>query len=172
LWLSRALVAVLGLASAPAIAEDAALGFERTPPRLSFTDGEVSYWRPGDSDWTDARVNTALADGDELSTGPGANLELQVGSRAWVRSGEASLLALNLTRLDIGGGHDLAAPAEPHAFHFIHRRRERDFEATGALAGVRTGNRHPVRHEDQPRQYRSSQLRDSRMAVRISTAIE
>ncbi|MEX2205167.1 MAG: DUF6600 domain-containing protein, partial [Myxococcota bacterium] len=94
LWLSRALVAVLGLASAPAIAEDTALGFERTPPRLSFIDGEVSYWRPGDEDWTEARVNTALAHGDELSTGPGANLELQVGPRAWVRSGEASLLGL------------------------------------------------------------------------------
>jgi hypothetical protein len=93
-WLSRILVAAVALAGAPALAEETALGFERTPPRLSFTDGEVSYWRPGASDWTDARVNTALAAGDELSTGPGANLELQVGSRAWLRAGEASQLGL------------------------------------------------------------------------------
>ena len=91
---ARALVALLAFAGAPALAEDSALGFERTPPRLSFTDGDVSYWRPGASDWSDARVNTALAAGDELSTGPGANLELQVGSRAWVRAGEATQLGL------------------------------------------------------------------------------
>ena len=85
---------------------------------------------------------------------------------------ERALLALDRARPDLARGHDLAAPAEPDALHFIHRRRERDFEAAGALAGARPRKRHPVRNEDQPRQYRSSQLRDSRMAVRISPAIE
>ena len=94
-WLMHTVFVVLGLAGAPAYAqEDTALGFERTPPRLSFTDGEVSYWRPGASDWSEARVNSALAAGDELATGEAANLELQVGSRAWVRAGEASQLGL------------------------------------------------------------------------------
>ena len=94
---SLALLIALALAATPAAAEDdqsSALGFERTPPRLAFTDGEVSYWRPGDEDWTAARVNTPLAEGDELSTGAGANLELQIGARAFMRAGEATQLAL------------------------------------------------------------------------------
>jgi len=103
-----ALVWLLSLAGAPALAADAAadaaestaLGFERTPPRLSFSDGEVSYWRPGAVDWTAARVNTALAVGDELSTGAGANLELQVGGRAFVRAGEATQLGLTALEPD------------------------------------------------------------------------
>ena len=74
--------------------DDEALGFERTPPRLSFTDGEVSFLRPGADDWTPARVNTALAAGDELYTAQSANLELQIGARAFVRAGENTQLGL------------------------------------------------------------------------------
>jgi len=109
-WSSSVLVWLLSLAgaSAPALAEESAptadessaLGFERTPPRLSFTDGEVSYWRPGADDWTEAQVNTPLAAGDELSTGPGANLELQVGGRAYVRAGEEAQLGLTALEPD------------------------------------------------------------------------
>ena len=78
-WLAAALCAGL---LAPAVAaraqdDDEALGFERTPPRLSFADGEVSYLRPGAEDWTPAVVNTALAPGDELYTAAGANVDLQ-----------------------------------------------------------------------------------------------
>ena len=51
----------------------------RTPPRLSYVNGEVSYWRPGAADWAPAQINTALAPGDETYTGNGGNLELQVG---------------------------------------------------------------------------------------------
>src|SRR5512145_2166990 len=67
-WLALALCAALAAAAAPAHAQDddEALGFERTPPRLSFADGEVSFWRSGAEDWTPAHVNTALAAGDEL----------------------------------------------------------------------------------------------------------
>ena len=56
-----------------------------TPPRLSFVDGQVSFFRPGDPDWTPARVNTPLAPGDQLYTGSPGNLELQIGARAFVR---------------------------------------------------------------------------------------
>jgi hypothetical protein len=56
-----------------------------TPPRLSFTDGQVSFWRPGAQDWAGAQVNTPLAPGDELYTGSPGNLELQIGPRAFVR---------------------------------------------------------------------------------------
>jgi hypothetical protein len=52
------------------------------PPRLSLLDGEVSFWRPGVQDWTPARVNTPLAAGDLLYTGPRANCEVQIGPRA------------------------------------------------------------------------------------------
>ena len=90
--------------------DDEALGFERTPPRLSFTDGEVSFLRPGADDWTPARVNTALAPGDELYTGAGANLELQIGARAFVRAGENTQLGLtslepDFLQLRVTSGH-------------------------------------------------------------------
>src|SRR2546430_16789361 len=62
--------------------EEGAIG--ATPPRLSFADGEVSYFRPGAQDWAPAQVNTAPAPGDELYTGNPGKLELQVGARAFV----------------------------------------------------------------------------------------
>ena len=58
---------------------------DQTPPRLSFVDGQVSFWRPGAQDWAQAQVNTPLAPGDQLSTGSPGNLELQIGVRAFVR---------------------------------------------------------------------------------------
>ena len=60
--------------------------FDETPPRLSLTDGQVSFWRPGAPDWTQAQVNTPLAPGDALSTGAPGTLEVQVGGRAFVRA--------------------------------------------------------------------------------------
>src|SRR5206468_284836 len=69
---------------APAIPADAPIG--RTPPRLSYVDGEVSFWRPGASNWAPAQVNTPLAAGDETYTGNRGNLELQIGARAFVRA--------------------------------------------------------------------------------------
>ncbi len=61
---------VLALGSLPALGADEAPNpepepqvpepqvAERTPPRLSFTDGKVSFWRPGAEDWSPAQVNT------------------------------------------------------------------------------------------------------------------
>ena len=67
-----------------------------TPPRLSYREGEVSFWRPGADDWTPAQINIPLAPGDELYTADRANLELQVGSRAFVRaSGDTQLGLVN-----------------------------------------------------------------------------
>ena len=57
----------------------------RTPPRLSFVDGQVSFWRPGAPEWTQAQINTPLAPGDQVYTGSPGNLELQIGGRAFVR---------------------------------------------------------------------------------------
>ncbi|HKW94221.1 MAG TPA: DUF6600 domain-containing protein, partial [Methylomirabilota bacterium] len=59
---------------------------DRTPPRLSFVDGQVSFWRPGAQDWAQAQLNTPLAPGDELATASPGNLEVQIGARAFVRA--------------------------------------------------------------------------------------
>src|SRR6266436_4098736 len=82
----------------------------RTPPRLSYADGEVSYFRPGAQDWAPAQVNTALAPGDELYTGNRGNLELQVGARAYVRAWGDSQLGLvnhepDFLQIKVTGGH-------------------------------------------------------------------
>ena len=67
---------------------------DQTPPRLSFVDGQVSFWRPGAQDWAQAQVNTPLAPGDQLSTGSPGNLELQIGARAFVRGWANTQLGL------------------------------------------------------------------------------
>ncbi len=58
----------------------------QTPIRLSYTDGEVSFWRSGAPDWSQAVVNTPLASGDELAAGSRGTLELQVGPRSFIRA--------------------------------------------------------------------------------------
>ncbi len=96
-------------AAVPA-SEDQGGAIGRTPPRLSFTSGEASFWRPGADDWAPAQVNTPLAPGDELYTGHQGNLELQVGARAFVRAwGDTQLglvnLAPDLLQLKATAGH-------------------------------------------------------------------
>src|SRR5262245_40991000 len=59
---------------------------DRTPPRLAYTHGEVSFWRAGAPEWSPAQVNTPLAPGDRLYAAPGGTLELQIGARAFVRA--------------------------------------------------------------------------------------
>jgi len=78
------LVVALVLAVVPGAVADEAPAV--TPPRLSYLDGEVSFWRPGADSWTPAPPNLALAPGDELYTGHPGNAELQVGPRAFVRA--------------------------------------------------------------------------------------
>jgi len=111
-WLALALCTALVVSADPVLArdDDDAIGFERTPPRLSFADGEVSFLRSGADDWTPARVNTALAAGDELYTGDSANLELQIGARAFTRAGENTQLGLtslepDFLQLRVKAGH-------------------------------------------------------------------
>ncbi|MFI5396177.1 MAG: DUF6600 domain-containing protein [Candidatus Binatia bacterium] len=100
----------------PAVANDEPPSAEeakeigRTPPRLSFTDGDVSFWRPGAEDWVQARVNTAIAPGDQLYAGDRANLELQIGARAFVRAGAETQLGIenqepDFLQLKVTAGH-------------------------------------------------------------------
>jgi hypothetical protein len=58
----------------------------RTPPRLSYVNGEASFFRPGADEWAPAQLNTPLAPGDELYTGHRGNLEIQIGAREFVRA--------------------------------------------------------------------------------------
>src|SRR5437867_12089388 len=81
-----------------------------TPPRLSFIDGDVSFWRPGAEDWAPAQVNTAVAAGDSLYTGDNANLELELGPGAFVRAGSGTELSLEsleteLAQFKLTSGH-------------------------------------------------------------------
>ncbi len=99
-----------GVRAADAPAGSLAQATEPTPPRVSYIHGEVSFWRPGAGDWTRAEINTPLAPGDLLDTGPGGNVELQIGARAFVRAAEATRLGLSthepdLVQLTVTAGH-------------------------------------------------------------------
>jgi hypothetical protein len=81
-----------------------------TPPRLSYVDGQVSYWRPGAEDWVPAQLNLALAPGDQLHTGHPGNVELQVAARAFVRAwGDTQFVLVDQTQdllhLSVTDGH-------------------------------------------------------------------
>jgi hypothetical protein len=71
----------------------------RTPPRLSYLDGAVSFQRDGQGQWTPALLNTPLAAGDMLYATADSNLEIQVGPRAFIRAGNAET-ALTLVSLE------------------------------------------------------------------------
>src|SRR5215831_18656722 len=109
--LALALVSQIALPAAvvrAAEGDDNAVG--ATPPRLSYADGDVSYFRPGATDWAPAEVNTAVAPGDELYTGNRGNLELQVGARAFVRAWGDSQLGLvnhepDFLQIKVTSGH-------------------------------------------------------------------
>src|SRR5213080_3576358 len=93
------LVALVG--RAPGVGAAISRGAGPTPPRLSFADGEVSFWRPGAEDWAPAKVNTPLAAGDSLYTGDNANFELQVGPGAFVRAGAGTELGVESLESDL-----------------------------------------------------------------------
>src|SRR6185369_4073586 len=90
---SMLLAAMLVISAAPARAQQQrAIG--PTPPRLAFMEGDVSFWREGADDWAAAQVNTPLAAGDELYAPDGANFEIAVASRAYVRGGADTQLGI------------------------------------------------------------------------------
>src|SRR5215470_8216350 len=78
-------------ANAPATTE----AVDVTPARISYINGQVSFWRPGADDWTPAKINTPLAPGDVLYAGPDGNVEIQVGPRAFVRAAEGTQIGLD-----------------------------------------------------------------------------
>ncbi len=80
---------------APPGAQTGAQPSEATPARVSYINGEVSFWRPGAQDWTPATLNTPLAPGDVLYTGSNGNVEIQTGPRAFVRAAEGTQIGLD-----------------------------------------------------------------------------
>jgi len=83
---------------------------ERTPPRVSLIQGQVSFWRPGTEDWAPASLNLPLAPGDALYAGRGATAEVEIGPRALVRAGEDTELGLenqerDFLQLEVKTGH-------------------------------------------------------------------
>lgn len=64
------------------------------PLRLSYTNGNVSFWRYGAADWVEARINTPLVIGDALYTGKNADLELQAEGRAFIRADDNTQISL------------------------------------------------------------------------------
>lgn len=64
------------------------------PLRLSYIEGDVSFWRYGADDWTDARRNTPLAAGDALYVDGEGSLELQMASRAFIRASDDTQVSL------------------------------------------------------------------------------
>lgn len=85
---------LLALSGTPAMADEDDDLWAPTPPRLSYIEGQVSYWRPGADDWASARPNLALAEGDALYTGDRSNLEVQFDNRSFVRADENTQLTL------------------------------------------------------------------------------
>ncbi len=101
-------VVALSLGATRAGAQREATG--PTPPRVALVDGVVTFWRPGAEDWTPAKANTALAEGDELYVSDRGNVELQIGSRAFVRAGADTQIGLEALDADtmqykVTGGH-------------------------------------------------------------------
>jgi uncharacterized protein DUF6600 len=68
---------------------------EPTPPRVSYIHGQVSFWRPGAEGWAPAKLNTPLAPGDALYTGPDGTVEVQIGPRAFARAAAGTQLGID-----------------------------------------------------------------------------
>ena len=81
--------------SAQPVAPPAGNARQVTPSRVSYLDGDASFWRPGAQDWAPAKLNTALAPGDVLYTAQKGNVEIQIGPRAFVRAAERTQIGLD-----------------------------------------------------------------------------
>ena len=82
-------------------------------------------------------------------------------------SGIVVLGDLSGTRIVVGCA---STPAKPKPAALAQRRPDRDLEPAGARVAI--GNANSVRDYDEPRQYRSPQLRDSLIALKINPDIE
>ena len=77
--------------------------------RISFVRGDVSTQHDGSSDWAAATVNTPVVNGDHISTGPNARVEIQLDHANILRLSDRSTanvasLAGNPMQIQIGQG--------------------------------------------------------------------
>ena len=56
------LTAIAAAAQATDAPESQQTAIDRRPPRLSFADGQVSFWRPGAQDWVEAQVKNTRSE--------------------------------------------------------------------------------------------------------------
>jgi len=87
-------IAMLLMFSLTAFAQEDDTKTAASPMRLSYAEGEVSFWRYGSKDWVEAQLNTPIAVGDSLYVGSDGDLELEMGSRAFVRADDDTQLTL------------------------------------------------------------------------------
>jgi hypothetical protein len=90
---STCVLVLAALCATPALAEEEDPD-AISPLRLSYVEGDVGFWRNGAEDWTDARLNTPLAAGDALYVDGDGTLELQLGSRAFIRASDDTELSV------------------------------------------------------------------------------
>jgi hypothetical protein len=69
-------------------------------------------------------------------------------------------------------GQNRSPPAEPQAAMSLEQGANGNRKPAGLVAVIAARHSHAIRNHYQPRQYRSSQLRDSRIAVKIRPVIE
>jgi hypothetical protein len=62
--------------------------------RISLIHGDVSYKRHETEDWETARLNTPLVEGDTISTGNNARVEIQIDARNFLRLASDSVLRI------------------------------------------------------------------------------
>lgn len=91
--LTASLLLLIALFALPALAQEDDPN-AISPLRLSYLEGDVGFWRNGAEDWTDARLNTPLAPGDALYVDGDGTLELQLGSRAFIRASDDTELSV------------------------------------------------------------------------------
>src|SRR5262245_3427871 len=102
LWAPTGLVSTVGgqtpagpTPPAPPGAAEGQAPAEATPARVSYIEGDVSFLRPGGDDWAPARINTPLAPGDSLYTGPRGNVEVQLAPRVFLRAADGAQVELD-----------------------------------------------------------------------------
>jgi hypothetical protein len=87
---------IAGAASVRAADEDYADEYDETSRvvRVSLIRGEVSLRRNAGQQWEEAKLNFPLVEGDTLSTGRDARVEIQIDARNFVRLDEDSILRI------------------------------------------------------------------------------
>jgi FecR protein len=97
LWALLGAMPFLCLTGVKAQGDDAPEVTDRVA-RISFIRGDVQIRRGGGDDWERAALNLPVVEGDELTTGPDARIEIQFDSYNFARVAENSYLKITTLR--------------------------------------------------------------------------